>query len=217
MKLVVPFIKSRGHECGQTCMAMMIKYFQPDFEPDFDELNQIIHHKNGYYTFPPQDAILLNYHGIRAKAFSSEIYPTTDEEPGVFNRWFGDEFETQMKRINIDSYNWMCHQIRKLNLLEIRKISIEDMLEMTSKGCLVHFVLDWNRLKNRVGVYQGHGVLITGFEGNKVFIHDPDGGPYLQYPKETLAYAYSHPTISEDVVVAYGKIDSISRVSLERF
>jgi len=209
MKLVVPFIKSRGGECGQTCMAMMIKYFIPDFQPDFDEINQIIHHEKGFYTFPPQDAILLHHFGIRAKAFSSENYPTTDEEPGVFGRWFGTELNAQMKYVNPDSYNWMCREIRKLNLLEIRKTSIDDMLTMVGSGYLVHFVLDWNRLKHRTGVYQGHGVLITGFEDNKVFIHDPDEGPYIEYPKETLAFAYSHPTVTEDLVVAYGKSASM--------
>lgn len=50
-KLDIPFIKSRGFECGQACTAMMIKYFKLDFEPDFDEFNKIIHHKKGMVSF----------------------------------------------------------------------------------------------------------------------------------------------------------------------
>ena len=74
MRINIPFIKSRGFECGQTCVAMMIKYYFPEFEPDFDEFNKIIGHKPGLYTFPSQSVLLLDHYGIKAKCFSSKDY-----------------------------------------------------------------------------------------------------------------------------------------------
>jgi len=72
MKLNVPFVKNRDWECGQACVAMMIKYFYPDFEPDFKEFNKIIHQKSGKYTHPPQLGILLDAFEVKVKVFSSD-------------------------------------------------------------------------------------------------------------------------------------------------
>lgn len=120
-KLNVPFIKSRSIECGQTCAAMMIKYYYPEFKPNFEELNKIIHHKKGKSTFPLQNAILLDHYGIKAKCFSSDEYVTTKENPNIFKKWYGHEYKTQIKFVNIASFNWMVTEGRKKRLIQKRK------------------------------------------------------------------------------------------------
>lgn len=65
MKLNIPFIPSRGFECGQACVAMAIKYFKSEFEPNFEEFNKIIKHSPKKYTFPTQNALLLDYYDIK--------------------------------------------------------------------------------------------------------------------------------------------------------
>lgn len=203
--LNIPFIKSRGFECGQACAAMMIKYFYPDFEPDFKEFNRLTRHQKGKYTFPLQNVLLLDHYRVKAKCFSKDDYKTTKEDPKIFKKWYGEEYEQQMKFVDIDSYNWMCLETRKKNLFEQRKTSFNNILNFFKKDWLVCFCVDWHTLKAKKGAFQGHFVLLSGVKGDKFLLHDPDEGPYIEYDKKIAEKAYNHPIIADDLFVGLGK------------
>lgn len=204
MKLPAPFIPSRGFECGQTCAAMMIKYFRPNFEPDFDEFNKIIRHQDGKYTFPGQNAILLDHYGLRAAVYSSDDIPTLTKDPQIFHKWFGDEYDTQIKNINLAEYDYMARYLKNKKLFTKKVTTINDMVDLLNQGVLVSFVVDWNRLSGKTRGYAGHALLLTGVENNNLLVHDPDVGPYIPYPKDKLEYAYSHPIITHDCFAGFG-------------
>ena len=203
-KLKIPFIKSRGYECGQTCVAMMIKYFKPDVKIDFEKFNKIIHHVKGKATFPLQNAILLNRYGIKTKCFSSDDIPTTKDDPDIFKKWFGDEYDKLIHTVDIDSYNWMATEGKKLNLFKKRKTSFDEIVNLFTKGYVVAFPIDWNTLIGKKGPYQGHFIILSGLEDkNTLLIHDPDNGPYIKYSREILEKSYNHPVITDDLYIAY--------------
>lgn len=205
MRLAIPFIKSRGLECGQTCAAMMIKYFYPEFRPDFGLLTKIVHHKTGKFTFPLQNAILLDHFGVRAKCFSSDDISEVKKWPGIFKKWFREETETQRKFIDLPSYNWMVREGRRKKLFKKRKTSFGQIIKLFKKGYLVSFVIDWNTLVGKKGPYEGHFVILSGIRSGKVLIHDPDNGPFIAYPQAKIEKAYHHPAIADDVFVAFGR------------
>lgn len=204
-KLPIPFIPSRGFECGQACAAMMIKCFCPDFEPDFEAINKAIHHKQGYYTSPLQLAIFLDRYGIQCRCFSSDDVKSLDEDPNQFRRWFGKDYHKLKKFINPASYNWMVKKGKEKKLFEKRKTPFSGIVELYRKGYLVMLAIDWNTLVGVKGPYQGHFVILSGEDDGKLLIHDPDFGAYLSYDENLLQKAYSHPAISDDVVVAFGR------------
>ena len=201
----VPFIKSRGFECGQTCAAMMIKYYFPNFEPDFDKINKIIHHTQNKYTFPVQNAIILDHYGIEAKSSSTDLFETTKENPNIFREWFGNEYKNQIKNVDIDSFNWMVKEGRRKKLIERKKTSLDDIIELFQKGCLVSLCIDSKTLHKKTGKFNGHFVILTGIKDNTILIHDPDDKAFVPYPKETIKKAYNHPIISDDLFIAYRK------------
>jgi hypothetical protein len=203
-RINVPFIKSRGFECGQACAAMMVKYYYPDFEPDFKEFNKII--KAGKYTFPLQNAFLLDHYRVRARCFSQDAYPTTHEDPEVFRKWFGKEYKEQINKVDIPSYNWIVKEARKKGLFERRKTSFENIIQFYNKGWVVSFVIDWHTLIGESGPYQGHFVVLVGVEKDRVILHDPDEGPNIVYSRKLVEAAYKHPIIADDVFVAMGKL-----------
>lgn len=84
MKLDIPFTKSRGFECGQTCVSMAIKYYFPEFEPNFDEFNKIARHTPGFYTFPSQNALILDHYKVKCKFYDSQGLATSKEDPEIF-------------------------------------------------------------------------------------------------------------------------------------
>lgn len=206
MKLKIPFFSDRvpGRWCGQTCAAMMIKYFKKDFEPDFKELNRIIKHKEDFYTFPAQISLLLDHYGIETKCYSSDDYKTTKEDPRIFHRWFGDEYDKQIKKVDIPTYNWMVTKARKKNLFIRKRTSLDEILKTINDHTLATICIDDITLQGKSGPFEGHFVVISGIEGDDIFIHDPDRGPFNRYPKEIVEKAYNHPIISDDCVFAFG-------------
>lgn len=204
-KLKIPFIKNRGCECGQACAAMIIKYFRPEIKIDFEKFNKIVHHINKKATFPLQNAILLNHYGIKTKCFSSDDVPTTKENPDIFKKWYGDEYKELIKNVDIDSYNWMAEEGKRLNLFKKRETSFDEIIGLFKKGYLVAFLIDWNTLVGNNGPYQGHFIILSGIRDNDtLLIHDPDNGRYIEYSKKDLEKAYRHPIITDDLFVAYG-------------
>jgi hypothetical protein len=204
-KLDIPFIKTRSFECGQACAAMIVKYFKPGVIIDFDKFNKIIHHVQGMYSFPLQLAILLDHYGLKTKCFSSGVFNTTMEDPGMFVRWFGKDLEYEMKFINVKTFDWMIKTGRRKRLYQNKKTKFDGIIKLFMRGNLVCFPIDANRLLGKKGPYEGHFVVISGVEEDSVFLHDPDVGPFVKYKKERVEKAYKHPAIADDLVVAYGK------------
>lgn len=201
-KLNIPYIPSRGLECGQACVAMIIKFFNPGFNPNFDEFNSIIHHQPSKYTFPSQLAILLDHYGIKAKCFSSKPLFQTEAD---FKKSFGADWPFQKQSIDFDTNTWSNTQVRSKNLFHQVVTSVDDMINYTQQYNLCAFAIDWHTLVDSPKPYLGHFVVLSGVDGENLLIHDPDDKPYSIWPKSQIEKAYSHPAINHDLVIAFGK------------
>lgn len=200
-KLNLPYIKSRGWECGQACCAMVIKYKEPNFIPDFDEMNEVIHHKKGMYTFPPQLGILLNHYGVNAHVYSCDDIKTECEDPDQFKRWFGKDYAHEMKYIDLPTIDWMVGEMRKKDLFTVKDTKFSELISLFSRGNIVGFPLDWNTITGKGGPYHGHFMLIARIDEDNLLMHDPDIGPYQKYPISLIQKAWEHPAISQDYIV----------------
>ena len=203
MRIDIPFIKSRELECGQACAAMMIKYYFPEFEPDFDEFDELIGHKPGLYTFPSQSVILLDHYGIKVKCFSSKEYPASERE--FINSWGAETWNIQKKYIDVENFIKNRKRMLNLGLFEKKAHSLSELLEYTLQGFVVGIAIDWNTLSGEGKDYQGHFVIISGVEGSRVLIHDPDFVQFMYYDFAKLDKAYEHPIIDDDAIVVFGK------------
>ncbi len=204
MRLNVPFIKSRGFECGQACAAMMIKYYHPDFTPDFDEMNRVIHHLPNKYTFPPQLALLLDHYGVEAHGYSSDDIQTSIDDPTQFKRWWGKDYEHEVKFLDPPSFDWMVETMRAKDLFTLKTTDFAELLAHFDQGHLVSMPIDWATVTGQGGPYQGHFVVISGRVGDNLLIHDPDVEPYQTHPLSLIEEAWHHPAIANDFLVSTG-------------
>lgn len=204
MQLQIPFIKSRGFECGQACAAMMIKYCRPDFSPDFDQMNRIIHHLPGKYTFPPQLALLLDHYGVAAHVYSSDDIRTSAEDPDQFKRWWGKDYEHEVKFLDLPSFDWMVETMRSKDLFTLKSTNFSELLTHFDQDHLVGMPIDWATVTGKGGPYQGHFVVISGRVGDNLLIHDPDIGPSQSHPLSLIGKAWHHPAIANDYIIATG-------------
>jgi hypothetical protein len=204
MRLDIPFIENPGGQCGQTCAAMMIKYFRPDFEPNFEMMNDIIKRRDGFSTFPLQISILLDHYGISSKSYSADKYETTKKNPEQFHKWFKDDYEEQMKNIDLPAYDWMVEEGIKKELFEQKKHSINEIADSMQNNTVVSVVVDDNTLLKSGPPYCGHFIVISGIEENTILVHDPNKGPFIKYPKNLVEKAFGHPSSASDCVFAFG-------------
>lgn len=206
-KIDIPFVKTRGFECGQSCAAMIIKFYYPDFKPDLDEINKTIHHQKDMYTFPLQLSILLDKFEINTKCFSSDDYKTQGEDPDQFKRWFGKDYKSNIKYVNREMFDWISIEGKKRNILVVKNTEFDEVLKYFENGNLVGLPIDWNTLPKNNGPYVGHFVVITGLdkESDLVLINDPDVGKDQKYPISLFKKAWEHPVIANDFLIAFGK------------
>ena len=47
-------------------------------------------------------------------------------------------------------------------------------------------------------------MILSGINGDNVFVHDPDVGPYIKFPLKQIKKAWEHPAIADDLIVASG-------------
>jgi hypothetical protein len=73
--LNIPFVKNPGGQCGQTCMVMALKYYFPDKECSIEQMDLIMLWEAGKWTFPYQNAVVLDELGLKVKSFSSVDVP----------------------------------------------------------------------------------------------------------------------------------------------
>lgn len=186
---------------------MVLKYYYPKLKIDWKKFNRIMHQRKAWtYTLTLQLGILLDHFGLRARVFSQEDSQTTAEDPGQFRRYYKQDYDKLIKRFDIPVYNWAVKECRKRKLFRRQRTRFSGLIEWFKKGYLIIFPVDWNTLKGKKGIYEGHFVVLAGIKkGGRALIHDPDEKPYRSYPIKTLARAYNHPVITDDVVVVYGR------------
>ncbi len=205
--LKIPFYKNHGWQCGPRCAAMVLKYYYPELKVDWKKFNRIMHHhRPRTYTYTQQLGLLLDHFGLRVKVFSSEELKTTKEDPKQFQRAFGCDYHKLIKRFDIHEYDWSITEARRHRILKTQRTKFSRVVELFKQGNLVIFPVDWNTLNRKGGTYEGHFVVLTGIKsGGQAVISDPDTRPNRFYPIKRLERAYSHPVITDDVVVVYGR------------
>lgn len=208
MILDIPFVKNPGNQCGQACVLMILKYFYPEKKISFEDINKIIRFKPDKFTFETQKAIALNYFGVRAKAFSSEDYPIGKKGIEMFKKDLGKDFDKVFNKwVDYPIYEWSVKKAKRNGWFEIKPTLLKEIEELFRKGYLITLPVDGNLLHGiKSKPYHGIGIVIAGFERDSIFTNDPDEGKNLKYTKKAFRTAYNHPTITNDLTVAYGKI-----------
>lgn len=201
----IPIVKSPGGQCGQTCMVTALKYYFPDKDFSIDQMNKLMRRKNGKWTFPYQNAAVLDELGLKVKSFSSINVPTDREEMITsFKEAFGKDYDEIMESIDLDNCEYFIKIAKEKGIFEVRKHSIDDIQKYVDQNFVVIICVDSNILYRRKGAFIGHFVIIVGIDGQNVWINDPNQG-LVCYSRELFEKAYTVPEIDDDILVIFGK------------
>lgn len=184
IKYDVPFFantKDNTH-CVQACFKSILKFFIPDRDFSFNELDQMTKKAEGKGTW-----FIPMYLELKKMGFDiREIYNFDYER-------FYKEGEKYLRKVfNSEQVDWY---LAKSNLLdvkdyipqfldsikpELRKANIDDFEDLLSVGYLIISDVNYYAIQGKAG-YASHAVVVFGFDKDNFYLHDP-GLP----PRENL-------------------------------
>jgi hypothetical protein len=208
MKINIPFyVNPDDKRCLQVAMKCVLKYFL-DEGYSFEELDKLTGRKGSFGTYTSQIAPVLYDLGLNVKYFSNEaLEPYLQGEPFI-RKHYGKDAE---KILEITDIPVMINSIKKLlkyNIFEKKKLSLKEMEEHIRKGRVPLVMIDHNKIISKEGFYQGHFVVMTGFDEKNIFYHE--SGPFnpeanKKISKKIFEKAMNANGTDNDVIIVFGK------------
>lgn len=209
VNLAVPFVSNTPDDkhCYQACIKMLMAYFFPHREITFEELDiitKISHHYTWSYA---GDQWLINQ-GLEIMYIGLFDHERFSNEGGNYlYSYAGDEVaEDQIKNSNIPQEQSLAKDIVTNVRLDVRLPTLGDIQQFLHTDSLLLCDVNSHVLAGEDG-YEGHKVLIKGYENDELIIHDP-GLPAqenLRVPYKTFENAWAYPDHKVKNLTVYSK------------
>lgn len=169
----IPNTKDDLH-CLQAAFMMVIKYFNPNFEMDWDEFSRITGFEEGKGTWASAGLLWLNDNGFEVKQFDTFDYEDFARNGGDYLiRHAGNDIGNwQIAHTNLPLEQQRAKQLVNARLWEKRIPAIEDAKKFLKQGYLVTCLVNAFSLNSKEG-YFGHQVVVKGFDQKHLYLHDP--------------------------------------------
>ncbi len=209
MFLPVPFYENKGdgNQCMQVAMKSVLKYFL-DKDFSLDELDRLSDRKNGFWTSTPQVANVLYELGLKVIYYSSSDLNFFLRGESFFREHFGRDAEKILKFVDFPVVSFHVKKLLKYDIFERKKLSFNEIEFHIEQGHVPLMLFDYNKLVGKEGFYQGHFVVVTGFDDQYIFYHESgpkDPEPNKKVLKSVFIDAWNANGTDNDVVIVYGK------------
>lgn len=188
MRYNVPFYGNIDDtHCFQAVIKMVAAYFWPEEKYTWEDLDQITGKVPGLWTWPTLGCLWLQEKRIEVIVEGLFDYPAFIEKGGQYLMEFAG---TEAGREQI-SHSVLPLEISRatqaIDQLTIHTVlpSCKSIKEYLEKGYLVICNVNACRLNQKRG-YVGHFVLIVGFDGDDLILHDP-GKPPLPFRRVNVS------------------------------
>lgn len=192
--------------CFQACIRMLLKYYLPTANYQWDELDRMTGKKEGLWTWPMYGMIQLTEIGFEVVDIEDFDYErfSKEGEPYIKER-YGEEVGTaQIQHSDIPYEMKNAEQFLKCLKFEQRLPDVQDIKGLLSEGYLVICNINGCALNDFPG-YSGHFVLIHQIGNSQLLIHDPGLPPHESKkvtPEKFLA-SWAYPSEREKNVMAF--------------
>ena len=207
MKLPFPFYSNDGdgNQCFQACIRSVLNYYElPD--KSLDELDALSGREPNGWTWSTQVVHALDELGVKNTLYTAGEISEGLDVKNYLEELFGEHAEKYIKLTNIESVQTSTQWVISNERYEKRTVSKEEIREWLDEKQPVIALLDWNKVTDREGGYQGHAVVITGYDENHFFVHH--NGPrnaqaHLPIPYEKFFEAQT-PATDHDLIRVQG-------------
>lgn len=209
MLINIPFYENNedGNQCLQVAMKSVLKYFF-DKEYSLNELDKLTGRKAGFWTWTPQIVTVLHDLGLKVEYYSKTDLKPFLEGEAFIRKHFGKDAEKILKYTDLPVVLKSITKVLDYNVFKKEKLTIEDIEAHLKQGHIPMATIDHNKISGKKGLYQGHFVVITGFDEDHIFYHE--SGPEnaernKKVSKLTFLEAFNANGTDNDLVIVYGK------------
>ena len=213
MKLSIPFYSAfptPGHadgvHCVETCLKMILGYFEPGAEYSIEELEKITgkQPEKGSWSF--QWSLWFTDHGYNVKHYTTFDFDAFIAEGLEYiRRDYGDEVaDWQDKNSDVETARSQAKDYLKKVEIAVKKPTIADIRKELDEGAVVKPMVNSRVLNGREG-YEAHSVVVLDVDNEYVWFHDP-GLPAFENRKE------SHELFQKAMDSFGGEMDVVKRV-----
>ena len=208
--LPVPFFSNSPDDshCFQDALKMVLKYFLPEKDFTWKELEQVTAKGDGLWTWPLAGMVWLSKNGfdvLDLEVFDYSRFMTEGES--YLLEFYGREAgHEQIQHSDLEKERRLASELLKSNLLKQQLPTIDTMRTLLNSGSLLICLINSKKLNNANG-YVGHFVVIKGYERDTLLMHDP-GLPPLENRRVSIAIfksAWAYPDKNAQNVIAIKK------------
>lgn len=178
MKLLsVPFIENPDNRCVPAVVGMVLAHFMPERHFDMSEIEKLCGYEKGRGTWKAQSMLSLAKLGLQVHWIESFDHQKFIANPKGYLRTILDNeaYEWQVAHADLKQEAARIKQYIDSGLpLENRPATNEDIKHFLDNGWLVHLEVNGRPLSDKSG-YEGHSILVIGYDDSGVAIHNPDG------------------------------------------
>jgi hypothetical protein len=172
----VPFFANTADDthCVQASFRIMLKYFIPEWEFSYEQLDIMSQKQPGKGTWWPPMLMELQKMGLMVKNIEGFDYQRLYKEGDAYiNSIYPKETaEYYLKCSNINEIKPLIPEFMKKIKNETRPATMGDIDNLLADGWLVGVDLNSRALNDRPG-YVGHMVVIFDADKNNFWLHDP--------------------------------------------
>lgn len=203
----VPFYKNTEDDthCVQACYKMVLKYFWPEKDFTWEELDKITNKKEGLWTWPMAGLTWMAEQGFDVEyieAFDYTAFLTRTDE--YLLEKFGPEVAAAQKKYS-DITSELAHTKAFLEKVYVKNYSpnFNEIKKYIDNGYLVVASINSKALYNKPG-YIGHSVIVKGYENDTLIVHDPGLPGVENHPvsKDQFTKAWSYPDTTANNITA---------------
>jgi len=191
----------------QVAMQSALKHFL-DKEVSLEELDRLTGRETGLWTWTSRIIPVLHDFGLKVKFYSKlDLEPFLQGEPFI-RKQYGKDADKILKFSNLPVVMRAIKRVLRQGLFEKRKLPFAEIESHIEQGRLPLMLIDHNKLVGKEGLYQGHFVIVTGFDSQSIFYHEP--GPKnpeanKKVPKPVFIEAWNASGTDNTVVIVFGK------------
>lgn len=206
----VPFYANTSDDthCYQAALRSVLKYFLPDEEYTWEELERMTAKKEGLWTWPTQGLLTLQKKGfdvVDISPFDIQAFVRTGGE--YLLQEYGKEVaDEQVKHSDIPQEQALYQEFLQSNTYVRKLPTIADIKAFLDKGYLAICNVNSMALNNKPG-YVGHFVVVIGYDNDHLYLHDPGLPPQekrqVSFEQFMKAWAYPNDKAQNLTAVKY--------------
>jgi len=205
----IPFYRqSDSGNCMQTQIKMALKYYFPEKDFSFEELDRLTGRTPGKWTWTSQLLPVLLDNGLDAYYYSSSSYDGIKEggKEYILEYYGKEDGQIMIDHTNFDSLYASIEKLEENEKFVNEKLDFSYIEKEFKKGHVIILVIDKNVLLGNNRPYSGHGITLTKINETHVSLHDSAGTPNLTVKKEQLIKAWDNTATDNDAIIIRGKV-----------